>query len=274
MKISEIIKLEKENRNSIHFLKEGMFFRAFNVSAMRVVKHLRHFKVNSKFIKNANETILYCGFPETSIDLIHHLSKTKGFEWKTVDEKRIDVIVPVDPDENYEGYKNDIVKTQVPLSESKAGNRMDAAVVLEKHYDLILWVLPKLANFPKDQRFLLSDRIESLLLDILGLLIEAVYAQDRTRILEQANLKLDQLRYLVRITKDMKYISVKQYDFFCMRIIEIGRMVGGWRKAASAKARERVSIPATSPLQGGQDQGDACCGMEKKEKSSLETSPV
>ncbi len=32
--------------------------------------------------------------------------------------------------------------------------------VVEKHYQLILWILPKIANFPKDQRFLLADRIE------------------------------------------------------------------------------------------------------------------
>ncbi len=35
--------------------------------------------------------------------------------------------------------------------------------VVEEHYKLILWMLPKIANFPKDQRFLLADRIEKIL---------------------------------------------------------------------------------------------------------------
>jgi len=105
--------------------------------------------------------------------------------------------------------------------------------VVEKHYQLILWILPKIANFPKDQRFLLADRIEILLLDILELLIESVYSKEKKEVLAKANLKLEQLRFMMRIAKDMKYVSVKGYDYFCQSALEIGRMVGGWLKAVS-----------------------------------------
>lgn len=105
--------------------------------------------------------------------------------------------------------------------------------VVEKHYKLILWMLPKISNFPKDQRFLLADRIEQILLDILEMLIEAVYSNRRREILIKVNLKLDVLRFMMRITKDMKYINLKAYDFFCQSVLEIGRMVGGWMKAAN-----------------------------------------
>lgn len=105
--------------------------------------------------------------------------------------------------------------------------------VVEKHYKLILWILPKIANFPKDQRFLLADRIERILLDILEMLIEAVYSKDRRGILIKVNLKLDVLRFMMRIAKDMKYVSVQGYDFFCQSLLEIGRMVGGWAKSSA-----------------------------------------
>ena len=103
--------------------------------------------------------------------------------------------------------------------------------VVEKHYKLILWMLPKIANFPKDQRFLLADRIERILLDILEMLIEAVYSKERRKILIKINLKLDVLRFMMRIAKDMKYVNIKAYDFFCQSVLEIGRMVGGWLKS-------------------------------------------
>lgn len=105
--------------------------------------------------------------------------------------------------------------------------------VVEKHYKLILWMLPKIANFPKDQRFLLADRIERILLDILELLIEAVYSKRKRDILIRVNLKLDVLRFMMRIAKDMKYVSVKGYDYFCQLVLEIGRMVGGWMKTSA-----------------------------------------
>ena len=68
--------------------------------------------------------------------------------------------------------------------------------VVEKHYQLILWLLPKIANFPKDQRFLLADRIEIILLDILELLIEAAYSKSKKEILRKANLRLEHLRFM------------------------------------------------------------------------------
>ena len=105
--------------------------------------------------------------------------------------------------------------------------------VVEKQYKLIMWMLPKMANFPKDQRFLLADRIEKHLLDILEMLIEAVYSKEKKQILIKINLKLDMLRFLMRIAKDMKYVSLKGYDYFCQSALEIGRMVGGWLKAAN-----------------------------------------
>ncbi len=104
--------------------------------------------------------------------------------------------------------------------------------VVEKHYKLILWMLPKMAKFPKDQRFLLADRIERILLDILEMLIEAVYSREKRKILITVNLKLDCLRFMMRIAKDMKYVSLKGYDFFCQLTIEIGKMVGGWLRSA------------------------------------------
>lgn len=105
--------------------------------------------------------------------------------------------------------------------------------VVEKHYKLILWMLPKMANFPKDQKFLLADRIERILLDILEMLIEANYSKQKREILIKVNLKLDVLRFMMRIAKDMKYVSLNGYDFFCQSVIEIGKMVGGWLKASA-----------------------------------------
>ncbi|MCF7878337.1 MAG: diversity-generating retroelement protein Avd [Candidatus Omnitrophica bacterium] len=102
--------------------------------------------------------------------------------------------------------------------------------LVEKHYKLILWMLPKMANFPKDQRFLLTDRIERILLDILEMLIEAVYSKQKRRVLVKVNLRLDHLRFMMRISKDMKYVNFKAYDYFCQSVLEIGRMTGGWIK--------------------------------------------
>jgi len=108
---------------------------------------------------------------------------------------------------------------------------------ITKLYDFLLWIIPKLEKFPRSQKFLIGDRIETILLDVLDLLIEAAYSKSKSGPLRAANLKLEQLRYLVRLSKDLKLLSLKSYEFSARSIDGVGVSVGGWLKYS---ARENV----------------------------------
>ena len=110
------------------------------------------------------------------------------------------------------------------------------AVILTKVYDILLWIIPQLEKFPRSQRFLLGEKIERLLLDVLDLIIRAVYTKDKTGPLAEANLTLERLRFLIRLSKDLHYISLKKYEFLARSINEAGQMTGGWLKYAGKKA--------------------------------------
>ena len=105
--------------------------------------------------------------------------------------------------------------------------------IVEKHYEFCGWLIAKVGKFPKDQRFLLGDRIERHALDILETLIEAALTSGRdekVQLLRGANVRLEYLRYMMRLAKDGKFINVKSFHFACARMEEIGRMIGGWIK--------------------------------------------
>lgn len=106
---------------------------------------------------------------------------------------------------------------------------------LTKIYDLLLWIIPQLEKFPKGQRYLLGDRIETLILDIMDLIIEAVYTKKKTSFLKDANLKVEKLRHLIRLTADLKYLSIKKYEYSSKCLNEIGSEIGGWLKYQMAK---------------------------------------
>ncbi|HDQ45367.1 MAG TPA: diversity-generating retroelement protein Avd [bacterium] len=112
----------------------------------------------------------------------------------------------------------------------------DKENVITKTYDLLLYLIPQLAKFPRDQKFLLADRIENLLLDFLEAMIEAYYSREKKRILETSNLKLERLRYLIRLSFDLHLINTSRYEFLTVHIDEIGRMVGGWRKSLPVRS--------------------------------------
>ena len=108
------------------------------------------------------------------------------------------------------------------------------AIIL-KTYDLLKAALLIVGKFPRDQRFLLGDRIEVKLLDILELLISAYYSvrAEKPAQLRKANIMLEQMRYLVRLAHDLHLMNHEKYGSLSESIDEVGKMCGGWLKAVS-----------------------------------------
>jgi len=95
-------------------------------------------------------------------------------------------------------------------------------------------VLPKIAKFPRDHRFVLGERIERQLYGILENLIRAKYTRQRKALLEQINTDLEILRFQLRLAKDLKVLPVKSYGLSAQKLVEIGRQVGGWQRQSRA----------------------------------------
>jgi len=72
-------------------------------------------------------------------------------------------------------------------------------IVLTKTYDLILWSWNYTSKFPRNHRFVLGERIERNLYDLLETLIQAKYTKQRQPLLERANLMLEILRFQMRL---------------------------------------------------------------------------
>jgi hypothetical protein len=99
-----------------------------------------------------------------------------------------------------------------------------------KLYDFIQWLIPQIAKFPRSHKFTLGDRIINLALDTLQLLIKATYRKQKVELLQDANLNLEQLRYLIRLCKDLNLLNLKSYEYASKQINEVGKLIGGWIK--------------------------------------------
>ncbi len=104
-------------------------------------------------------------------------------------------------------------------------------IVITKTYDLILWSCNHTSRFPRNHRFVLGERIERNLYGLLETLIQAKYTRNRQRLLEDANLALEVLRFQMRLAKDLQCLKVESYGFAARAIDEIGRLVGGWLRS-------------------------------------------
>ena len=114
--------------------------------------------------------------------------------------------------------------------------------IFEKTYEMILWLYPTINKFPKSQRFVLGQQIETAILEILKGIIQANSERDKIPYLKQMSVELDKLRILIRLSKDLKFINIKQYQFVVEKINEVGKMLGGWIKSCRQSIGIRIKI--------------------------------
>jgi hypothetical protein len=98
-------------------------------------------------------------------------------------------------------------------------------------FEFVNWFLPLSDKLPKKVRFSITQRMCNLVLDIVEDLTEARYSRDKMTTLRAANLKLEKLRILLRLSVEQKFVAQKSYQYAIKRINETGKMLGGWIKS-------------------------------------------
>jgi hypothetical protein len=110
--------------------------------------------------------------------------------------------------------------------------------VLTLSYEFLKYLVPILSKFPREQKFLLADRIQILMHDTLDDFIVAYYTKDKAEKiarLKPANMKLERLRFSIRLSHDLKLLSNQHYGVIATKINEIGGSLGNWLKYLEGK---------------------------------------
>lgn len=106
-------------------------------------------------------------------------------------------------------------------------------IVLQKTYALYIKISDSVACLPKIVRYSLGQTIEKNNLALLESLTAAEHAEPvlKGRILLEANTKTEVLKLLLRILTEKRLLKETTYFSYSANLIEIGKMIGGWRKS-------------------------------------------
>jgi hypothetical protein len=119
------------------------------------------------------------------------------------------------------------------------GGKMAAEmVIMARMFELLEWVIPKVAHFPRVHRFTLSARITHLVLDLQENLIAAQSARGplRRKLLQRADGQLQALRVYFRLVHRWRWLNDGQYEHVSRLITEVGRLLGGWLRSSQGPA--------------------------------------
>ena len=102
------------------------------------------------------------------------------------------------------------------------------------------WVIGRSAQFPREHRFTLGERMVQASLDALEALTEAAYRRDKLASLAAADRALVRLRVIARLAERFQCISHAQMAHLASESVEVGRMLGGWTRQQRRAMEDKV----------------------------------
>lgn len=113
--------------------------------------------------------------------------------------------------------------------------------MLHSWSELYIAIHSALKQFPKRDSHGIGARIEAIALTMLEYILMASKKKDASRmlILEKLDRELVQEKILVRLANRIKAMGDKSYIDIEKRIVEMGKMTGGWIKSEREKTKEK-----------------------------------
>jgi hypothetical protein len=100
----------------------------------------------------------------------------------------------------------------------------------QKWEDMAACMYVVLRHIPKSERFTLGVELRHSVWKGLRLIVRANAVTRRMAVLDELDAEMRVLLALVRTAHRMRLIPDKQYEILSARIVELGRMLGGWKK--------------------------------------------
>ncbi|MBQ9409290.1 MAG: diversity-generating retroelement protein Avd [Clostridia bacterium] len=107
--------------------------------------------------------------------------------------------------------------------------------ILQKIFDMMDYAYPAIAQFPKSEKFGLALDIKRTMDKMLALSIEARKKYYKKTTLQELDIAIAVLKAYIRLSFNLGFLPVKKYGIWSDKVVEIGKMLGGWMKTATQK---------------------------------------
>jgi len=92
-------------------------------------------------------------------------------------------------------------------------------------------------NFPKVERLGIGNKIDTVFLELLEIMFNSIYVSpvEKIGLLSKAISKHDSLKFFIQLAWENKLIHTDKYAELSLKLEEIGRMLGGWKRGLQTK---------------------------------------
>jgi four helix bundle protein len=107
--------------------------------------------------------------------------------------------------------------------------------ILQKIFDMMEYGYGALAQYPKSEKFALVADIKRSMDRMLERTIEAQKKYYKKTTLQELDVEIMKLKAYLRLSKNLGFLPMKKYQIWSEKVVEIGKMLGGWLKSVNSK---------------------------------------
>ncbi|HNV97155.1 MAG TPA: four helix bundle protein [bacterium] len=118
-------------------------------------------------------------------------------------------------------------------------SQYDHLQIFRSSYKLTLEIYKASHNFPREYKYTLGQKLKDFSSDFINLIILANSQKEKSKTLEDARLKLEQLKIHIRLSSDLKILGINRFELFAVSIEEISKQLSGWYDWSSQHTMEQ-----------------------------------
>lgn len=94
-----------------------------------------------------------------------------------------------------------------------------------------------LPHFPKTTKYTLGEKIDALFIETIENIVISSFLpkQEKVPHIKNGLVKLDVLKFFLQVAWEIKALDNRKYIELSKNLLEIGKMLGGWRKGLENK---------------------------------------
>ncbi len=122
----------------------------------------------------------------------------------------------------------------------------DQLPVYKASYDLLICIFEFSKNFNKEYKYTIGEKIKNETLELILLIYRANSVETKAPVIQTAREHIEVLRLLIRLTKDLRQISLPKFVEINEKIENVSKQLTGWQKSVKSQKVESWKLKVKS----------------------------
>ncbi len=107
----------------------------------------------------------------------------------------------------------------------------DQLPVYRASYDLLVSIFDFSRNFTREYKYTIGEKLKSETVDLITHIYRANSRQEKRPVIQQARENVEVIRLYMRLLRDLKQVSIRQFVDINEKIEDVSRQLTGWQKS-------------------------------------------